>query len=248
MAEEFLYVHLDSNNNSVLSMGISHNFFSQSLSKVPSNLLLLQPKDEDWEFDPHTGLHVVRGENQVKEYLYSSKKINATPTLWNWIDYTDLNLLHQLTPSELSELLYFGHTKSPLYSPFFYKLQNNFAFFDTRDGLSKVYYRDISIFYSILANVITSFANKRIIDRITFFKKTATIPPLPSSKINQIKQLLQEGVLFSFKQKELINGDYTISLTVVEEQIQGDYDFIDESQSDALLVYHHLSSSWEFLL
>ena len=45
-----------------------------------------------------------------------------------WIDFSDVTMLKELTPLEISELLYFGHMKNSLHSPFFYKLQNDFVF------------------------------------------------------------------------------------------------------------------------
>ncbi len=45
--------------------------------------------------------------------------------------------------------------KTHLHSPFFYKLQNNFVFFDLQDGLTRVYYRYLDEFYRILADKIT---------------------------------------------------------------------------------------------
>ena len=47
-----------------------------------------------------------------------------------WIDFKDYDVLQRLTPNEISELLYFGHMKNQLRSPFFYQLQNSFAFFE----------------------------------------------------------------------------------------------------------------------
>ena len=64
-------------------------------------------------------------------------------------------MVKELTPLEISELLYFGHMKTHLHSPFFYKLQNNFVYFDLKDQRSRVYYRYLEEYYRILADKIT---------------------------------------------------------------------------------------------
>ena len=44
MATEYIYVHLDSVTNHVLSKGMDINHFQQSLRKIPKNILLLDAK------------------------------------------------------------------------------------------------------------------------------------------------------------------------------------------------------------
>lgn len=248
MTDEFLYVHLDNNSNAILAKGITHSIFYRSLAKIPKNILLLSPTEKEGEFDPHTGLQVIRGETLVKEFLYTNRKDNSTSSEWSWIDYTDLNLLHQISSTELSELLYFGHTMSALHSPFFYKLQNNFAYFDTNNGLSKVYYRDLSVFYTVLGKAITTSANKRIIDRKSFFKKIATISELDSLKTRELQPLLQEGALICFNQKELIDGKYSVPIFIVEEKFQFEDNSFYSNNPDALIVYNHTNSTWDILI
>ncbi|MBA5770603.1 hypothetical protein H3285_29620, partial [Escherichia coli] len=69
-----------------------------------------------------------------------------------WIDFEDVELLNQLTPQEVAEMLYLAHTRRHLRSPFYYKLQNNFVYLTREDGrYNKVYYRNLNHFYMLLS-------------------------------------------------------------------------------------------------
>ena len=76
--------------------------------------------------------------------------------------------------------------KTHLHSPFFYKLQNNFVYFDLKDQRSRVYYRYLEEYYRILADKITHIVLEKINDRLSFFKR-----PTPVSKLdlNLLKDL-----------------------------------------------------------
>ncbi|MGE9502105.1 hypothetical protein ACQP3D_27360, partial [Escherichia coli] len=90
------------------------------------------------EYESHTGLKVIRGTENIQRFFSSSRNRRGFDEL-KWIDFTDLTMLKELTPLEISELLYFGHMKTHLHSPFFYKLQNNFVYFDLNDQLNRIY-------------------------------------------------------------------------------------------------------------
>ena len=66
MATEYIYVHLDSVTNHVLSKGMDINHFQQSLRKIPKNILLLDAKKGVGEFESHTGFRIIRGRENVR--------------------------------------------------------------------------------------------------------------------------------------------------------------------------------------
>ena len=130
-----IYIHLDTTSNIVLTQGINAGDFHRGIVHPPKNILLLNPSSELGEFENHTTMKIIRGEAAVSQFLQNLSK-NRLLLENKWIDFTDLAMLKELTPLEISELLYFGHMKTHLYSPFFYKLQNNFVYFD---GLKSFY-------------------------------------------------------------------------------------------------------------
>lgn len=128
---ESVYVHIDTTSNAVLTKGLTATDFANSIVHFPQNLLLLDPSASAGEYESHTGLKVIRGTENIQRFFSSSRNRRGFDEL-KWIDFTDLTMLKELTPLEISELLYFGHMKTHLHSPFFYKLQNNFVYFDLK--------------------------------------------------------------------------------------------------------------------
>ena len=116
MATEYIYVHLDSVTNHVLSKGMDINHFQQSLRKIPKNILLLDAKKGVGEFESHTGFRIIRGRENVRRYLDDCSKFPEKAH--KWIDFESIELLRQLTPVEISELLYIAHAHTHLHSPF----------------------------------------------------------------------------------------------------------------------------------
>lgn len=240
---DFIYIHLDNFSNSVMSNGLTNIEFSHSVMKKPQNLLILDPQAEEGEYEPHTALKVIRGEDQVSRYFsILSKKKN--PSI-KWIDFNDVEVLKQLTPMEISELLYFGHMKMQLHSPFFYKLQNNYVFFEMPEKMTKVYYRHLEEFYRILGDKITRVLMEKLNDRKTFFKRSVAVDYISDELMRELKPILQEGVVFSFAQSEAINKKYTIPIYVVEDRVRRleEQKYTPDMQI-ASLIYDTSKRSW----
>ena len=136
-----------------------------------------------------------------------------------WIDFTDLTMLKELTPLEISELLYFGHMKTHLHSPFFYKLQNNFVYFDLNDQLNRIYYRYLDEFYRIFASKLSSILSDKINVKKSFFKKETPVEKISVELLKEMRNLMQEGIIFSFDQVGLIDDEYRIPIYVIEDYI-----------------------------
>lgn len=211
-----VYVHIDTTSNAVLSRNITSNDFSRGIIHQPKNLLLLDPSSEFGEFETHTGLKIIRGTEETSAFFNAQRRKSSNDEV-KWIDFSDSALIKGLTPLEISELLYFGHMKTHLHSPFFYKLQNNFVYFDLKDDLARVYYRYLDEFYRVLADKISRIVLERINDRKSFFRKATPVEKLNIELLVQLKSLFQEGVIFCFKQTELVNKRYRIPIYLVEE-------------------------------
>lgn len=196
---DLIYVHIDVTSNAVLSKGITHSDFVRSIVHHPQNLLLLDPSAEAGEYDMHSGLKIIRGEESVNRYFQSLQRRWMTEEI-KWIDFSDVTMLKELTPLEISELLYFGHMKNSLHSPFFYKLQNDFVFFEFADQMTRV--------------VLEKVNQKK-----AFFKRNTPVEKLSPELLKNMKGILQEGVIFCFQQTEVDKEEYRIPIYLVEDSL-----------------------------
>lgn len=85
---DLIYVHIDVTSNAVLSKGITHSDFVRSIVHHPQNLLLLDPSAEAGEYDMHSGLKIIRGEESVNRYFQSLQRRWMTEEI-KWIDFSD---------------------------------------------------------------------------------------------------------------------------------------------------------------
>ncbi|GBD81772.1 putative uncharacterized protein [Tetragenococcus halophilus subsp. halophilus] len=242
---DFIYVHIDNISNAVLSQGFSTADFHQAIVHRPKNLLLLDPSNERGEYEAHTAMKTIRGKQAVDNYFQAVDKKRVVGTN-KWIDFTDVMMLKELTPTEISELLYFGHMKTHLHSPFFYKLQNNFAYFELQDDLSKVYYRYLDEFHQVLAQKITLLTSGTLNTRRSLFQKSKAVEPLPLNIVKTLSDFMKEGLVFSFKQTEFQDRTYQIPLFLVGDTHirMGSPTFKD----DALighLTYYSSQRTWD---
>lgn len=242
---DFIYVIIDNISNAVLTRGFSTADFHQAIVHYPKNLLLLDPSSELGEYENHTAMKIVRGRKAVENYFQIVNKKRATDAN-KWIDFTDPMMLKELSPIEISELLYFGHMKTHLHSPFFYKLQNNFAYFDLQDSLSRVYYRYLDEFYEVLAKKITHMMTEILNTRRSPFRKEETVEPLPLNVVKKLSELMKAGILFSFQQTEFQNKQYQISLFLIEDtQVQMGEPSLKNDTLIGHLIYYSSKKTWD---
>lgn len=237
-----LYVHLDTTSNAVLASGLTHFDFISSVIHQPQNLLFVDPATEFGEYENHTGFKLLREADTVIDFFHS---LNHSTKQLKWIDFSDVALIKELTPLEISELLYFGHTSTHLHSPFFYKLQNNFAYFDVGENLTRVYYRYLEEFYRVLADKISRITLSKTNQKKGIFRKSTPINKLPADLIKELKSILQEGIVFSFQQAELIEQAYHIPIYVIEDALWKTKS--QRFQNEPLLAtlsYHTETQTW----
>lgn len=242
---KLIYVHIDTTSNAVLSQGIAAQDFNRSIVHQPKNLLLLDPSSEFGTFESHTGMKIIRGTESV---AYFFEQLNRSRVLEEikWIDFTDLNMIKELSPLEISELLYFGHMKTHLHSPFFYKLQNNFVYFDLKDQRSRVYYRYLDEFYRILADKITHILLERMNEKRSFFKKATAVNKLDLTLLRDLRGVMQEGVVFCFDQEKTNDKYYTVPIYLVEDNVLKNRPAkLNEEYKVAALHYNILQKHWD---
>lgn len=211
-------LHIDTTSNAVLSRGLVIEDFVSVVVHKPSNLLLLDTTANQGEYEPHTGMKIVRGNLAVTNYFNLLQKRNSLREI-KWIDFSDIAMLKELSPIEISELLYLGHTRTNLRSPFFYKLQNNFVYFEYNNDTARVYYRNLDEFYKILANKLAKLLEQKINEKRLFFKKGPEVAPVNVLLLKKMKTIFQDGVCFDFR--ELTNKEantFVIPVHVVEDR------------------------------
>ncbi|WP_143597065.1 MULTISPECIES: hypothetical protein [Vagococcus] len=247
MLQDYLYIHLDAISNSILAKGMTHEDFNRYTINRPENLLLLNPYENEGEYEGHTGFRVVKGSKEVDRY-FSIMEAREQREL-KWIDFKEYDTLKRLTPNEISELLYFGHMKNQLRSPFFYQLQNSFAFFELNQKTIKVYYRNIDEFYQTLARKISFLTYQQIDGNRSFFKKkTEAISELSDDIVLELKSVMQEGIVFNFSQVGLVNGEYIIPIHVVEDNLRKvDNYYFKQEFKIGTLVYSQHTKSWKII-
>ncbi|MGC6770080.1 hypothetical protein ACYSNR_08065 [Enterococcus sp. LJL128] len=243
---DLIYVHVDITSNAVLSKGITHYDFVRSVVHKPKNLLLLNPYAEDGEYERHSGLKIIRGLDNVNQHFSDAGRRRKGEEI-KWMDFSDIAMLKELTPLEISELLYFGHTKTSLHSPFFYKLQNNFVFFEFADQMTRVYYRYIDEFYQILADKISSVILEKVNDKKSFFRRGVSVDKLSSDLLKEMKPILQEGVVFCFQNIEQQGKEYRIPIYMIEDSLWKTKNYAyKEDPIIASLVYNTGKRTWHF--
>ncbi|ANK60238.1 hypothetical protein [Loigolactobacillus backii] len=195
MSADIIYIHLETVSNLILSYGISLQDFAGALKRLPSHLLLLTAVDPNDNVDSHTGFNVIGGTDDILDY-FDDRKI----TVHKWIDFEQSLYLEQLTPIEVSQLLYLGHAYTHLESPFYYKLQNNYVYLTLPDQTVKTYYRYLEQFYRVLNRSLKRHLQEQLPEARFLFRRRSTIPNIDPIILKQLQPLFIDGALFSFEE------------------------------------------------
>lgn len=239
---DMLFVYIDTTSNAAFSKGISHNDFVEGIVHQPNHLLLLDPASEVGEYESHSGLKVISGSQAVNQFFMNKHYSHSTSN--KWIDFNDPTLLKELTPLEISELLYFGHMKTQLHSPFFYKLQNNFVYFNLGDDTLRIYYRYLDEFYRILANKLMKITLVKLNEKRSIFRRSTSISRLETDVLKELYPLFQEGIIFYLEKAKLENSQYQIPILLSDEKGWRKHNYKQEHQM-ATLIYDSKTRRWQ---
>ena len=220
--EDFLhhiYIHMNEADQFVMFSGLTMQQFVQSAGPL-QHLLLLKHEYEDSSFNIHTQLEFVPAD----EVLSFTKEFMDNPTDLRWIDFADERKLNMLTPQEQAELLYIGHKKEPLRSPFYYQLQNRFVYLSNEEeDMTKIYFRELNDSLRLVVNILNQVVRDK--ERGAPFwrrKQKEGFPELSMDQFISNKALLKEGVLLSLYKLEKSKASYDLEIRSLPESVYPD--------------------------
>jgi hypothetical protein len=220
--EDFLhhiYIHMNEADQFVMFSGLTMQQFVKSLGPL-QNLLLLKHEYEDSSFNIHTQLEFVPDE----EVLTFTKEFMDNPTDLRWIDFKDERKLNMLTSQEQAELLYIGHKKEPIRSPFYYQLQNRFVYLSNEEeSMTKIYFRELNDSLHLVVNILNQVVRDK--EKGAPFwrrKQKEGYPELTMEQFISHKPLLKEGVLLSLYKIEKSKVSYDLEIRLLPESVYPD--------------------------
>ncbi|ANU08878.1 hypothetical protein A1A1_11096 [Planococcus antarcticus DSM 14505] len=221
---QHLYIYLNESDQFALFSGLTFAHFLDAM-KLPKNLLLLKHPYEDASFNMHTHM-----EFATQEEFGQLRKARANKkSEFCWIDFKSEKQLNSLTPQEQAELLYIGHKKEPVKTPFYSTLQNEFVYLSSEEEeTTKIYFRRLERLNELVGNYFT-YLIRREENGQNFWRRKAKdlIPELPAEILQSLKKNYREGVLISLADPEKTKNTIELHIRPVEE-----ISFLDEFWSD----------------
>jgi hypothetical protein len=240
-----LYIHLDTISNAVTAYGLKNQDFLRPIRKYPNNLLVLDPNFEQGTYDSNSGLRYIEGQREVTSFFRRIRNRRKDEEV-RWIDFNEVSMLERLSPLEISELLYLGHMRKNLHSPFFYKLQNNFIYFEFSDAMSKIFYRHLDEFHRVLNKKIVHTVFQRMNMKKIPFTKHMKVEHITREIIDEIRELLSQGLVFDFSQEGMKEQQYVIPMYVIEDSYKKIHDELYKKEElVANLIYDLNDTSWK---
>lgn len=214
-----LYVHMNDVDQFVIYSGLSYKQFFSSVEPM-KNMLLLKHAYEDGSFNMHTQFDFISSEDMS---LFTKKLSDIKGDLC-WVDFASEKNINQLSPMEQAELLYFGHKREPLASPFFSKLQNRYAFYASpSDKMTKVYFRFLGDSELLIANLFNKMIHEKEGTGGFWRRKSKqSIPSINPMLLRAYRPFIKEGALLSLYRMEK-SSQYGIEIRTLS-----DYNFPDE--------------------
>lgn len=248
MRDDYIFVHLESIVNLIYSRGITADDFLKGVLQIPTNILLLnRVVNDDLVIDNHTFLNEVNGSKEINEFLLENQDSR------NWIDFSQKDALGELTPSDIADLLYMGHMKTHLGTPFSYKLQNDYVYLNIGENQVKTYYRRLKNFYSVLNYSIIRHAEQAYNEHRLVFRRGNHFAELPSGMVRQLIPVLGEGLIFAFDQAFEQDREYRIPILIASDSnlaptLRSKESLYNNAQQIAILKYNLRSKNWHFII
>ncbi|WP_312754959.1 MULTISPECIES: hypothetical protein [Rummeliibacillus] len=242
-ADDFLhhlYVHMNELNQFVIFSGLTFREFVSSVGPL-QNILLLKNEYEDGSFNMHTQLEFVEAKG-IPKFV---KRVMDSKGDLCWIDFSDERKLNLLTPQEQAELLYIGHKKEPIRSPFYHQLQNKYVYLSSEEGrFSKIYFRDLEDVAKLVAQLFNNIIQEK--ERATTFwrrKASSFTPMFTKEMMRNFREDAKDGVLFSMYKIEKPKIAYVMELRSISDddfpdEIWDDLNSILKKKPDKILETH----------
>jgi hypothetical protein len=246
-----IYVHKNVEQQFVMSYGIGFKEFAHYIPEPLQNMLLIKHQFDYGAFNMHTNLEYVE-ENELKKIVEDNVYGYGD---FCWIDFQEEVGVNELNGQEIAELLYLGHLKQHLCSPFYSKLNNRFVYLSHDDGwFNKIYYRDFNDFYHMLGSTVSSKLSAVKGEKTLLgIKKRKEYPPIPKDVIYSFREKMKEGMVIAVEQAIQSRGKIEIPIWVI-----GDYFNMDEMYEDyvqmkkmpanGLIVYDRKSKEWNAIV
>ncbi|EGW40903.1 hypothetical protein [Desulfosporosinus sp. OT] len=186
-SRDLIYLNVYPSENKIVSYGIEFKEFISALVRPLDNILMLSGYFSEGEFDFTTNCEYIPKQSITRIINEDVYRLGD----FCWVDFKDIDGLRSLKPPEVAELLYLGHMKKPVTSPFFEKLQNRFAYLAHDDGWFNIfYYRSQREFETVIGKVIVS--------KLFLKFRRKAIPDIPFEISEQLMNYGQEGLLIDF--------------------------------------------------
>ncbi|WP_124057864.1 hypothetical protein [Vaginisenegalia massiliensis] len=239
-----LYIHYDSVTNHIMTRGIDLLSIDFDEHYLPNNLILAEAPAEYGRFDAQTNFKMLRGRAEVTSYMQTCEREHIRMS--NWIDFETIEMMHQLTPTEVAELLYLFHANMSLRSAFFYKLQNNFVYLTLPNGLNKVYYRHMVHFYPRFRRVI----REKVFDLVNegknfIFARKEKVAPFPPDLVEDLAPLFASGLKVNFSQAFASGSRWIIPLMIIEDELTLLTQQQDLDEQEGFISYDLTSEQWQ---
>lgn len=245
---DFIYIHLNENDQYVISYGIGFGEFYRSLYNQMNNILLLKHAFRDADFNMHTLLGYVPRDRMTK--LVEDDISNYGD--FCWIDFEEEECLDAISDKELAELLYLGHRKELWKAPFYQILQNRYVYLANGDGWwNKVYYRNLLDFYRMLGETVAGkLSNTRLSKSFIGMKKRRLFPPVDVDVILQMKLKMKEGLLIAVSDASKTRNVVEVPLWIVGDfdhvdDMLGEYKRIAKGTPDGKLLFDRKTKEWK---
>lgn len=234
-----LYIHMNELNQFVIVSGLNFQEFVSSVGQL-ENLLLLKPTVNTAEssFNMHTRMAFI----EKKDLLKFSKQIQDRKEDLCWIDFEKEKRINLLTPQEQAELLYIGHKKEAIRSPFYHQLQNRFVYLETKDEkMTKLYVRKLTDTYELVVNVFNNLIQMKE-KAVAFWRRkpnTAKVQ-FPVQICDQFKEELKDGALLSIYRIEKPKVTYVLEVRNLSEinfpdEIWDDLNSLLKNEADVIV-------------
>ncbi|WP_138754482.1 hypothetical protein [Paenibacillus sinopodophylli] len=228
--KDVIYMIYNENEQSVTSMGIEFIDFIHCLTVEPNNILLLASGYTGEDFHHGLRLEFVRKENLndlYKENVYAYGD-------FCWVDFDEMISLDDLAPHEKAELLYLGHYKQPLRSPFFEKLNNKFVYLAHDDGwFNKIFYKDKNQYMDVLGRLVSN--------KLKPYQQN--VQPLGQDIVEQLALFAKDGILVDLYRMIKSRNSIEIQFNIIGKMMDFDdvYNNMErhkaKSNSEYWLVY-----------